>query len=85
MEINLRIKVQEGTPLVISYDSLKTGFPGLSIPHIFNLGPKFEYEIGVLIDINKDLDITFGAIATLPNEALMKGSITDSSQNEVSS
>ncbi|KAF8475514.1 hypothetical protein BDZ91DRAFT_788213 [Kalaharituber pfeilii] len=83
LEINMKLKKTEGDPLNINLDVINIPFGGITIPNIFNLGPKFEFEIGVTTDIRSDMDITFGALARVPNEALVKGDILQFEKSEV--
>ncbi|RPB29170.1 hypothetical protein L211DRAFT_817495 [Terfezia boudieri ATCC MYA-4762] len=84
VKLNLKLKATEGEPLAKSLDIFSVPFAGITIPSIFNLGPKVEYEVSLTTDIKNDLDISFGSRATIPNGALMKATIPDFDKSEVS-
>ena len=79
----MKMKKTKGDPLLINLDLFHFPFGGIIIPGIFNLGPKFEYEIAVKTTIDADMDINFGFRATLPNEAVIKGNLMDFKKSEV--
>ncbi|KAF8424852.1 hypothetical protein EV426DRAFT_701116 [Tirmania nivea] len=84
VKLNLKLKATEGEPLAKSLDIFSTPFAGITIPYIFTLSPKIEYEVSLTTNIKQDMDISFGARATIPNGALMKANIPDFDKSEVS-